>query len=71
MSAAPAYTWHHDRDGWGTVLDAHKTGIGTYAEGYSVIVNGGITFAEAEERFGPGNVARFDQPIPVVCEVAR
>lgn len=61
------YTWHDERDGYGTVLEAEKSGIGTYAEGYSV-VHLGMRLEEAQRRYGPENVTVLG-PIPVVVEV--
>ena len=59
-------SWHHDRDGWGTVLGPQDS------DGfYPILVNGGITYDEAVAKFGEGNVTRFDQPIPVVIDAPK
>jgi hypothetical protein len=58
------YTWHPERDGFGTVLEAEKSDVGTYAEGFRVVAQG-VTLAEARERFGAGRVAEWATRIPV------
>lgn len=60
-------TWHHDRDGFGTVLGP-QSNVGEWNEGYPILSNG-CTFDEAVAKFGEGNVTRFDQPIPVVIDI--
>lgn len=61
------YTWHPERDGFGTVLEAEKSGVGTYAEGYRVVCNGGITYEDAVAKFG--DVTPYDEPIPITIDV--
>lgn len=57
----PRYTWSPDRDGFGTLLDAEKSGEGS-ARGFRVVHNG-IKYEDAVERFG--NVEKLSNPIPL------
>lgn len=66
----PGYTWHPERAGFGTLLEAEKSGIGTFAEGYRVVHNA-ITLEDARERYGADNVTEYETPIPVTVEVPR
>jgi hypothetical protein len=40
-------TWHPDRDGYGTVVAGESTN-----GSYTILVNGGITFADAVKQYG-------------------
>lgn len=66
---AKLYTWHTpERPGsvWGMLIEAEKTGIGTFAEGYLVTHNA-ITLQEAQERYGVENVTVCG-PVPIVVD---
>jgi hypothetical protein len=57
-------SWHHDRDGFGTVLGPadDKMGYTSYP-----VLGSGYTYDEAVAKFGPAT--RHDQPIPVTIDV--
>lgn len=57
------YTWHPERDGFGTVLGPYNESLGGYP-----IEGQGYTFAQAVERFG--NV-EAEGEIPVTIERPR
>ena len=59
------YTWHPERDGWGTLLEAERSGTGSTA-GYRV-VHQGITLADARDRYGAGAVVE-QGTIPVTID---
>ena len=64
------FTWHPERDGFGTLLEAEKTGVGTYAEGYR-IERLCISLEDARAQYGTENVTEYTQPSPVTVEVQR